>query len=98
MELPVDKPSYPIHPLCHLFPALPDEELYGLAEDIRRRGLLESIMLLDGQVLDGRNRLIACGIAGVKPHFVEWEGDDSPLEWSSPRTCAAGSSTRASGP
>jgi hypothetical protein len=71
----------PIHPLCHLFPIMPDQELYGLAEDIRRRGLLESIVLLDGQVLDGRNRLEACRLAGVEPRFVDWKGDDSPLEW-----------------
>jgi hypothetical protein len=70
-----------IHPICQLFPMLSEDELEGLAEDIRRRGLLESIMLLDGQVLDGRNRLEACRRAGVEPRFTEWRGEDSPLAW-----------------
>ena len=51
----------PIHPICGLFPMLPQAELEGMAEDIRRRGkLLEPIVLLEGAVLDGRNRLEAC--------------------------------------
>jgi hypothetical protein len=70
-----------IHPICRLFPMLSENELEGLAEDIRRRGLLEPIMLLDGQVLDGRNRLEACRRAGVEPQYMEWRGDDSPLAW-----------------
>ncbi|MBW3600404.1 MAG: hypothetical protein KY475_24465 [Planctomycetes bacterium] len=72
----------PIHPICRLFPMLSDAELEGMAEDIRRRGkLLEPIVLLEGAVLDGRNRLEACRRAGVQPTFVEWEGEGSPLEW-----------------
>lgn len=59
-----------------------DEELNGLAEDIARRGeLLEPIVLYEGAVLDGRNRLEACRRAKVEPRFVTWEGLGSPLEW-----------------
>jgi hypothetical protein len=72
----------PIHPICRLFPMLSDAELEGMVEDIRRRGkLLEPIVLLQGAVLDGQNRLEACRRAGVRPTFVEWEGEGSPLEW-----------------
>ncbi|MBW3600661.1 MAG: hypothetical protein KY475_25785, partial [Planctomycetes bacterium] len=72
----------PIHPICRLFPMLSDAELEGMADDIRRRGkLLEPIVLLQGAVLDGRNRLEACRRAGVQPTFVEWQGEGSPLEW-----------------
>jgi hypothetical protein len=42
------------------------------ADDIRQNGLVEPVALLDGLVLDGRNRLRACEIAGVEPRFVEW--------------------------
>ncbi|MBW3599817.1 MAG: hypothetical protein KY475_21420 [Planctomycetes bacterium] len=72
----------PIHPICRLFPMLPHAELEGMAEDIRRRGkLLEPIVLFQGAVLDGRNRLEACRRAGVQPSFVDWQGEGSPLEW-----------------
>jgi hypothetical protein len=59
-----------------------EEELAGLAEDIASRGeLLEPIVLYEGAVLDGRNRLEACRRAKVEPRFITWEGPGSPLEW-----------------
>lgn len=72
-------PSF--HPACLLFPRLSDDELRTLAEDIRQNGLLNPIVTLDGAILDGRNRLAACRVAGVTPRFVEWGGDGSPLAW-----------------
>ena len=71
----------PAHPVCGLFPMMPKEELERLTDDIRRRGLLQPIVLLEGAVLDGRNRLAACRQAGVTPRFTEWRGEGSPLEW-----------------
>jgi site-specific DNA-methyltransferase (adenine-specific) len=38
-------------------------------------------VLFDGLVLDGRNRLAACKIAGVAPRFTQWQGEGSPVEW-----------------
>jgi hypothetical protein len=32
-------------------------------------------------VLDGRNRLKACRLAGVTPKFIQWHGHGSPVEW-----------------
>ena len=69
------------HPACLLFPRLTDDELQALAADIRHNGLLNPIVTLNGEILDGRNRLEACKIAGVKPRFVEWDGEGSPLAW-----------------
>jgi site-specific DNA-methyltransferase (adenine-specific) len=69
------------HPICLLFPQLGKAELAELAADIKARGLLHAIILYQGQILDGRNRYIACGIAGVEPRFEEWHGTGSPLEW-----------------
>ena len=69
------------HPACLLFPKLTGPALDELAADIKDRGLIEPIVLLHGQVLDGKNRLAACQIAGVKPRFVQWDGDGSPTEW-----------------
>jgi len=56
-------------------------ELHELAEDIRQRGQLHPVVMHQGQVLDGRNRLSACEIAGVEPRFMEWTGTGSPTEW-----------------
>lgn len=49
-----------------------------LAEDIRGHGLLSPIMLLDGMILDGRNRARACELAGVDPlkNAQTFTGDD----------------------
>jgi ParB-like chromosome segregation protein Spo0J len=66
-----------VHPVADLFPMLADDELAELAEDIRQRGLLQPIVLdPSGAILDGRNRLAACEIAGVEPAFVTYDGDD----------------------
>lgn len=62
------------HPLCRLLPAMPEDELDRLVEDIRANGLREAITLCDGQVLDGRSRLAACRMAGVEPRFVGFSG------------------------
>ncbi len=69
------------HPACLLFPKLNGPALDELAADIKDRGLLQPIVLFHGQVLDGKNRLAACEIAGVKPRFIQWDGDGSPIEW-----------------
>lgn len=66
-----------VHPVANLFPMLAEDELQELAEDIKQRGLLQPIVLdAQGRVLDGRNRLAACELAGVEPSFEEYEGDD----------------------
>ncbi len=62
------------HPAANLLPLLRRPELLALANDIEINGLQHPVVLLDGKVLDGRNRLLACGIAKVKPRFVEFEG------------------------
>ena len=72
---------YSLHPICLMFPELPDWELQPLADDIKAKGLLHPIVLYKGKILDGRNRYKACKLAGVKPCFTEWKGKGSPLEW-----------------
>lgn len=66
--------EYPIHPAAELFPMMGDAELRELAEDIKANGLLERIVLHDGQILDGRNRLAACRIAEVEPQYENPNG------------------------
>lgn len=70
------------HPAAMVFPLMDGIELSSLVEDVRAHGLLEPIVLHEGMVLDGRNRLRACELAGVTPRFVEWVPDGmTPLEW-----------------
>jgi hypothetical protein len=52
----------PFHPVADLFPLMPEdsEEFKALVEDIRKNGLLTRIELVDGMIIDGRNRYRAC--------------------------------------
>ena len=69
--------EYPVHPVASLFPMIDDESLNALAEDIKKNGQREPILVafLDGRelnepvIVDGRNRFKACEIAGVEPAF-----------------------------
>jgi hypothetical protein len=70
-----------IHPVATMFPMMSDAELAELADDIRENGLREAIWTYDGKVVDGRNRLKACQIAGVEPKFREWKGDGSLVKF-----------------
>ena len=69
--------SYPLHPLCTLFPRLEGEAFDALVDDIRANGLREPIKVLDGMILDGGNRYRACIEAGVEPEFDEYCGDNA---------------------
>ena len=59
--------TYPVHPAATLFPMMDAEALQALADDIREHGQREPVILYRGAVLDGRNRLRACELAGVEP-------------------------------
>lgn len=64
------------HPLAELFPMLSDKETAELADDICTYGQRDPIVLHEGMILDGRNRLAACRFAEIEPHFVDYDGDD----------------------
>jgi hypothetical protein len=62
----------PIHPAAELFPLMSADELRELGEDIKKNGLTSTIILWspDGRgpssLLDGRNRLDAMELVGIK--------------------------------
>jgi hypothetical protein len=62
------------HPICLLMPSADEDELQGLTDDIRARGLFDPIVLFEKRILDGRNRAAACQSAGREPRYVEFEG------------------------
>ncbi len=73
--------DFPVHPAADLFPMLSEQELKELADDIRANGLHEPLWVWDDPdrgpvLLDGRNRLAACKLAGVKPTTRTYAGDD----------------------
>src|SRR5688500_1995862 len=86
----------PSHPLADLFPMLGLVDADALRGDIAANGLRERIVILDGQILDGRNRYRAAVGAGVifgdlppqgsdlwVSHFRRFnpEQDGDPLAW-----------------
>jgi len=59
------------HRFADAFPLMDAEALATLAEDIREHGQREPIRTYQGEVLDGRNRFLACERLEVAPWLVE---------------------------
>lgn len=72
-------PNYEFHEYANIFPLMTEAELEGLSADIKANGFSKEhpIVLFEGKVLDGRNRLVACNQAGIAPTFKEYRGDDA---------------------
>jgi hypothetical protein len=69
------RPPLAIHPAALAFPEMLAIALQELADDIKQNGLAHPIVRNgDGLLLDGRNRLKACEIAGVEPRFETYKG------------------------
>jgi N6-adenosine-specific RNA methylase IME4 len=68
--------KYKTHPAAEHFPMLDAARFDELVASVRRDGLLDPIMLLDGMILDGRNRLRACAVIGMEPRFETFAGDN----------------------
>jgi N6-adenosine-specific RNA methylase IME4 len=66
----------PFHPLANIFPLLEGEAFSELVADVRAHGLREGIVLLEEQILDGRNRYRACLESKTLPLFVDYLGND----------------------
>jgi ParB-like nuclease family protein len=66
-----------IHPAALAFPEMSTSELQELADDIKQNGLVHPVVR-NGEdlVLDGRNRLKVCEVAGVEPRFEIYRGDN----------------------
>ena len=64
------------HPLADIFPLIGGAEFESLAADILANGVLEPIVIYEGQILDGRNRYRAAMSVGVDCPKEEYTGTD----------------------
>lgn len=71
------------HAIADLFPMLSDPELEALALSMRTHGFdpTHPVLLLDGKILDGRNRWQAAKMAGVTPVTKNWDGGGDPWDF-----------------
>jgi ParB-like chromosome segregation protein Spo0J len=73
-----------VHPAAEAYRLMTDEELASLAADMAANGQRDPIVLgrVNGEasekLIDGRNRLRACELAGIEPQFEtrQFESDD----------------------
>lgn len=65
------------HPFADIFPLIEGDDFTALVADIKAHGLREKVVTYRGQILDGRNRFLACQRAKVKPGFRAFSGDDA---------------------
>lgn len=63
----------PVHEVCDFYPLMDRDASAKLALDIRNNGLVHPVVLHEGELVDGRNRLLACRTAGVEPRFAKWK-------------------------
>jgi hypothetical protein len=81
--------GYPIHPFAELFPLHDGPPLWELRDDIAANGLVEDIVLYQGQVLDGRRRQVCCLAKGIEPRYATFQGDEAAaLRFVAPKNLA----------
>lgn len=70
------------HPIANIFPLMDGDEFEALVADIKANGLTDPIVMLDGKILDGRNRWNACQRLGIAHKEIKFEqlklGSDDP--------------------
>lgn len=59
--------EYPVYSGATRLPLLPDAEFEELCQSIEADGLRHSILEYEGEIIDGRNRLLACLAIGIEP-------------------------------
>src|SRR5262249_12260702 len=79
-EEPDNIADHGFHAFSELFPLMDETALEKLTDDIRKHGLREAIVQHEGQILDGRNRYLACQRAGIEPEYRVFKGAD-PIEY-----------------
>lgn len=68
-----NKPDIKIHPLAEAMPPMTEDEFAELKKSIEENGQRDRAILLDGKVLDGRNRACACAELGIPLKFRPYD-------------------------
>jgi ParB-like chromosome segregation protein Spo0J len=68
--------KYEMHPACAAWPPMPACDIEKLAADIKANGLRQPVILHEDKILDGRNRALACEMAGVDLKTEVYAGTD----------------------
>jgi hypothetical protein len=68
--------GWPVHPALAVIPPMTSDEKQGLLDSIREHGCIMPVTIYEEQLLDGRERLLACAALGVEPSFQTWSGRD----------------------
>ena len=71
--------TYDFHPAADLFPKMGAQAMDALKADIAEHGLQEPIILLEGKIIDGRNRYLACEQLNIEAKYHELERCDDPV-------------------
>lgn len=75
----------PLHPACAAYPPLPDDAFKELVADLKANGQRDSIVMLRGEILDGRVRWDGCVEAALEPRCREFGSDpadgDDPVRF-----------------
>ena len=70
------EPELKFHPLANLFPPMEGEEFKAFVEDLKNNGQREPVIVHQGMVLDGCNRVRACQELKVAVKQKPFEGGD----------------------
>lgn len=75
--------GYSYHPFANQLPMIEGQDFENMKASIRQNGILEPIRLLQGMILDGRNRYAAAKAVGhqfTAKDFREWDGRPEEAE------------------
>ena len=70
-----------VHPAAEVFPMLNESEFKSLVEDIRNNGLQNPLVVQNGFLIDGRNRLAACNELNIEPKITELDSKVDPVSY-----------------
>lgn len=67
--------GYDVHRAANVPPAMSEQEYSDLKADIEKNGQIDPIVLIEGKILDGKHRAMACYELGITPKTREWAGE-----------------------
>jgi hypothetical protein len=64
-----------VHPLAKMIPVIAQGDLDRLIDDIKKHGVIDPLVMFEGKVLDGRNRLAVASVLGATVELEDFDGD-----------------------